>query len=122
MLHKLIQCSVLSLAVVVAVPAFGAAPAAAPPTTPTAAEHLAMAKKYQDQADAHRKEAQEHREMAANYKKGLDALKTLGQRNPDVVKMEQHCSAIASAAEKLAADEQKAADYHTLRAKELQGK
>lgn len=118
MLKRLIQSGVLALAVVIA-PSIFAAEAMVPTT---AEDHLAMSKKYQDQADAHRKEAQEHREMAASYKKGLDAHKSLGQRNPDVVKMEQHCSAIAAAAEKLAAEDQKAADYHALRARELKGK
>jgi len=35
--------------------------------------------------------------------------------------MEKHCATLIKDAEKLAADTQKAADYHHLRAKELQG-
>jgi hypothetical protein len=36
--------------------------------------------------------------------------------------MVKHCMAIAGAADKLAAQAQKAADFHEMRAKELQGK
>jgi hypothetical protein len=36
--------------------------------------------------------------------------------------MEKHCHALAADLDKLAADSQKAADYHMLRAKELEGK
>ena len=34
----------------------------------------------------------------------------------------KHCMAIVAAADKLAAEAQKAADFHEMRAKELQGK
>jgi hypothetical protein len=36
--------------------------------------------------------------------------------------MEKHCAALAAAADKLAIENEKAADFHNLRAKELQGK
>ena len=36
--------------------------------------------------------------------------------------MEKHCLAIAADADKMAADAEKAAEFHTLRAKEVQGK
>ena len=45
-----------------------------------------------------------------------------GGKNPWTVKMEKHCQMLAKDAEKLAADADKAADFHTLRAKEVQGK
>jgi hypothetical protein len=89
----------------------------------TVEDHMDLAKKYQEKAVAYNKEAQEHEAMAAAYKKSAgDAQAARGQRNPVVVKMEKHCAGIAKAALKLADENQKAADYHTLRAKELQGK
>jgi hypothetical protein len=93
-----------------------------PKVPETAQDHMALAKGYQDKAAAYRKEVEEHQLMAAAYKKSKgDAQAARGQRNPFVVKMEKHCAALAKAAEKLAVDNEKAADYHTLRAKELQG-
>jgi hypothetical protein len=90
------------------------------PQTPE--DHIALAKGYQEKAAAYRKEVQEHQKMAAAYKKSAaNAQEARGQKNPFVVKMEKHCAAIAKAADKLAIDSEKAADYHTLRAKELQG-
>lgn len=87
----------------------------------TAEDHLALSKSYAEKAAAYRAEAEYHRKMAEAYKKSV-ATSPKAPPNPWVVKMEKHCQAIARDAEKLASDAQKAADYHTLRAKELQGK
>lgn len=87
----------------------------------TVADHQALAKQYADKALAAKAEAQHHRDMAAAYKKSAASLPKLGP-NPWVVKMERHCKALEKDAEKMAADLQKAADYHALRAKELEGK
>jgi hypothetical protein len=96
----------------------------ADPKVPTTVEdHLALAKQYRDKAEAAKKEAAEHREMAEKAKRAsLNAHKEQGQGDPSVQKMEKHCAAIAARASALAAAEEKAADYHELRAKELQGK
>jgi hypothetical protein len=59
--------------------------------------------------------------MAEAYKRSHPDSKG-GQRSPWTVKMEKHCQAMAKAAETMAIDAEKAADYHKLRAKELQGK
>lgn len=119
MIRKVIQTGLCVVALFAAAPAF--AGEAKVPTT--AEEHFAMAKQYQEQAAAHRKEAQEHRDMAeAARRSATDAHKGFGQRDPGVVKMEKHCAAIAAAADKLAAEDEKAADFHNLRGKELQGK
>ena len=88
----------------------------------TASDHLALAKSYQEKAAAYRKEAAEHRTMAEEYKKGVPGGAKSGGENPWAKKMEAHCRAIATDAEKLAADADKAAEFHTLRAKELQGR
>ena len=119
MVRKIFQIGLCVVALCVVAPAF--AGEAKVPTT--AEEHFAMAKQYQEQAAAHRKEAQDHRDMAEAYKRSaVDAHKGMGQRNPWVVKMEKHCAAIAAAADKLATEDEKAADFHNLRGKELQGK
>lgn len=92
------------------------------PSTP--AEHMALAKQYQEKAASYRKEANDHRAMAESYRQSAANAQDRGrgQKNPFVVKMEKHCAALAGDAEKLAVDNEKAADFHTLRAKELQGK
>src|SRR4051794_22604778 len=96
----------------------------ADPKVPTTVEdHLALAKQYRGKAEVAKKEAAEHREMAEKAKRAsLNAHKDQGQGDPSVQKMEKHCAAIAARATALAAAEEKAADYHELRAKELQGK
>jgi hypothetical protein len=87
----------------------------------TVADHEALAKSYKDQAAQFRKTAEEHKQMAEAYAKKNPDSKG-GMKNPWNAKMQKHCMMIVKDAEKLATDAEKAADYHTLRAKELQGK
>ena len=87
----------------------------------TAAEHEALAKQYKDEAAQYKKVSEEHKAMAAAYAKAHPDTKG-GAKNPFNDKMQKHCATLAKDAEKLAADAEKAADYHTMRAKELQGK
>jgi hypothetical protein len=87
----------------------------------TTAEHEALAKQYKDQGAQYKKTADEHRAMAAAYAKANPDSKG-GVKNPWNEKMQKHCKALAADADKLAADAEKAADFHTLRGKELQGK
>jgi hypothetical protein len=87
----------------------------------TAADHMALAKQYADKAAAYHAEAENHRKMSEAYKKSV-ATSPKNPSNPWAMKMQRHCMAFVKDAEKLAADAQKAADYHTLRAKELEGK
>lgn len=120
MRRAMIQMLACALTVAIALPL-----AVAAPKLPTTVEdHLALAKQYQEKAATYRAEAKTHRDMAAAYKKSaLNAHSVAqGEKNPKVEKDVAHCDAIASAAEKLAAENEKAADYHNLRAKELQGK
>ncbi len=88
----------------------------------SAADHLALAKTDQEKAAAYRKEAADHKAMAEAYKKSIPSGTKAAGENPWAKKMEAHCKAIATDAEKLAADADKAAEFHTMRAKELQGK
>ena len=87
----------------------------------TVADHEALAKSYKDKATEYRKSAAEHKQMAAEY----------ARQHPDPkgsptgtwsAKMTKHCQMLANDFEKLATDAEKAADYHSLRAKEMQGK
>ena len=87
----------------------------------TAADHQALAKTYQDKAASYRKDAEWHKQMAEQYAKGFPDAKG-GAKNPWNVKMKKHCLALQKEAEKLATDNEKAAEYHTLRAKEVEGK
>jgi hypothetical protein len=100
-----------------------AAPASAAKIPTTAEDHFALAKQYQEKAATYRKEAQEHRDMAAAARDSvINAHKAHGQKDPSVAKMEKHCAALSAAADKLATENEKAAEFHTLRGKELQGK
>lgn len=88
----------------------------------TTADHEALAKRYRDEAAGYRKTAEEHKQMAAAYAKKYPDDSKRNIKNPWNVKMQKHCMSIAANADKLAADAEKAAEYHTLRGKELQGK
>jgi hypothetical protein len=98
--------------------------AAEPKIPSTPEEHFALAKDYAQKAETYRKEAAEHKKMGAAYRNSPAnaSPKARGDRNPAVETMDKHCTAIVNAAEKLAVENEKAADYHTLRGKELQGK
>ena len=87
----------------------------------TSAEHDALAKQYQEQATQYKKVADEHKAMAAAYGKAHPDSKG-GVKNSWNNKMQKHCQALAKDADKLAADSETAADYHTARGKELEGK
>jgi len=86
----------------------------------TAAEHESRAKSYRDQAAQYRKFAEEHKQMAAAYAAKRPDIKGVG-KNPAVEKMSKHCLMLAKDFEKLATDAEKLADFHDLRAKEIQG-
>ena len=87
----------------------------------TVEDHLALAKEYQQKAAEYRKEAERHHHMFEAYKKST-ASSPKSPPPASVVKMQKHCQVLARDAEKSAANADKAAEYHTLRAKELQGK
>jgi hypothetical protein len=122
--NKQLQAIMLGMSLAVG-SAFAAAPGGAfaedVKVPVTVADHTALAKQYADKAASYKAEAESHRKMAEAYKKSV-ATTPKAPPNPWVLKMEKHCQALAKDADKLAADSQKAADYHTLRAKELEGK
>jgi hypothetical protein len=118
-IRTILGASLLGLIATTTTPAF-ADPVKIPQTIE---EHTALAKEYQKKAAGYRQEAKDHEAMKAAYKNGTsNAQEKRGQKNPWVVQMEKHCDQIIKDSEKLAVDNEKAADFHTLRAKELQGK
>jgi len=88
----------------------------------TAEEHYKKAESYKQKASEYRKEAEEHRKMKAEYKKKLVQHPKDPVENPWMKKMRLHCDKIIVQAEALAKDSEKMAEYHTFRAKELEGK
>jgi hypothetical protein len=97
----------------------------ATPTTPeTSKEHQALADTYRKKAASYREEAATHRRMLDAYKKQVtvptDAKSAI--ENSWLKKMRVHCEAYMRDAEALAAGAEKFAEFHTMRAAELQGK
>jgi hypothetical protein len=93
-----------------------------PPETPD--EHLALASTYRKKAATYREDASTHRQMLATYKKqvAVPADAKAGTENPWIKKMRVHCEEYIRDADRLAADAEKFAEFHALRAAELQGK
>jgi hypothetical protein len=93
------------------------------PATPD--EHLARATTYQEKAAAYRKEAAVHRKMFADYERqsGNPALQSkAGRELPWIATMRKHCEGYIKDAEKLAADAERFAEFHRMRAEEMRGK
>jgi hypothetical protein len=91
----------------------------------TADEHLARAATYQEKAATYREDAAVHRKMFADYerKTGNPALQSkAGRELPWVAKMRKHCEAYIKDAETLAADADRFAEFHRMRAEEMRGK
>lgn len=88
----------------------------------TAEEHYKKAESYKQKATEYRKEAEEHRKMKAEYKKKVIQHPKDPVENPWMKKMRLHCDKIIYQAETLAKESEKMAEYHTFRAKELEGK
>ena len=88
----------------------------------TAQEHREHAEHYQKKAAEYRKEAEMHKKMLADYSKTV-------ARNPKdtgesgyIKKMRLHCEKYSKAAEALAQEAEEMAKFHTMRAKEMEGK
>ena len=84
----------------------------------TADEHAAMAESYSKKAASYRQDAEMHKQMLAEYQKGAAHIKG---ENPWLTKMRAHCEKYVVDANALAADADKFAEFHTMRAKELRG-
>ena len=87
----------------------------------TPEDHLAKATEYAKKASSYREEAAMHRRMYADYAKTV-AFNPKAPENPWLRKMRDHCDRFIKDAERLAADSDTFAEFHRLRAAELQGK
>lgn len=91
----------------------------------TVEEHLARAAEYDKKAATLRKDAAMHRKMFAEHEKsqGSPSLQSkTGRELPWIAKMRDHCDAYIQAAEKLAAESERFAEFHRMRAAEMKGK
>ncbi len=88
----------------------------------TAQEHREHAERYQKKAVEYRKEAEAHRKMLADYSKTVAKNPKDTNENAYIKKMRLHCQKFSKAAEALALEAEEMAKFHTMRAKEVEGK
>ena len=117
----LIRTSMLAVLCAAVLATGGPAWADEPRVPQTVEEHMAMSRQYEEKAAAQRKEAAFHRKMAEDYQK-RHANPKMSIPPGHVTKMLKHCESIMRAAETLAGEYERAAEFHKLRARELQGK
>jgi len=87
----------------------------------TAKDHHEMAERYQKSAAATREDIEMHKKMLADF--NLTVVKTpKAGGNPYSKNMRLHCAKYIQASEALAVEDDASAKFHTLRAKELEGK
>ena len=87
----------------------------------TAKDHAEMAEHYQKIEAQIGEEIEMHRKMLAEFKKTAVENPKAGE-NPYVKDMRLHCEKYIKAAEALAAEAGESAKFHSLRAKEMEGK
>ena len=101
-----------------AAPAKGACSCAKSPD-----DHLALAQSYDQTAAEHRAVAAEHRKMIADTKEDARSFPNkTGIELGWVRKMREHCEAYITKAEAAAKEAERFAEYHRMRAAELQGR
>ena len=88
----------------------------------TAQEHYALAERYQKEAAELRGEIEQHNQMLAEYSKTVAKNPKATGENSYIKNMRLHCEKYIKAAESLMAEDTELAKFHTLRAKELEGK
>ena len=88
----------------------------------TAQEHRERAEQYQKKAAEYRKEAEAHKKMLADYSKTVARNPKDTGENAHIRKMRLHCEKYINAAEALAQEADEMTKYHTMRAKEMEGK
>lgn len=87
----------------------------------TAKDHQEMAEHYQKVATQTREDIEMHKKMLADFDQTVAKNPKSGE-NPYSKKMRLHCDRYIKAAEGLAAEADASAKFHSLRAKELEGK
>jgi hypothetical protein len=88
----------------------------------TAEEHRGRAAEYEKKAAAYRQDAEAHRRMLADYSKTVARNPKETGENAYIKRMRLHCEKYIRAAENLAREADEMAKYHTMRAKEMEGK
>jgi hypothetical protein len=88
----------------------------------TAQDHYALANKYTKEAAELQGQIEEHQKMLAEYSRGVVKNPKATVENGYIKKMRLHCEKYIKAAESLAAEDTELAKFHTLRAKEMEGK
>jgi hypothetical protein len=88
----------------------------------TANDHFELARHYQQEAGQLRAEIDRHKQMLEEYKKTVAKNPKDPSENGYIKSMRLHCEKYINAAETLAAEASESAKFHTLRAKELEGK
>jgi hypothetical protein len=88
----------------------------------TAQEHREHAEQYQKKAAEYRKEAETHRKMLTDYSKTVARNPKDTLENGYIKKMRLHCERYGKAADALALEAEEMAKFHTMRAKEVEGK
>ena len=87
----------------------------------SAKDHSQMAEHYQKVAAQTHEDIEAHKKMLADFTKTATSNPKAGE-NPYTRKMRQHCERYIKAAEGLVAEADASAKFHSLRAKELEGK
>ena len=88
----------------------------------TAQEHREHAEQYQKKAAEYRKDAEAHKKMQTDYSKTVAKLPKDTSENAYIKKMRLHCGKYSRAADALALEAEEMAKFHTMRAKEMEGK
>lgn len=88
----------------------------------TAKDHYALAELYEKKVAEYKSDIEMHKKMLEEYKKTVATNpKDIGE-NAYLKKMRLHCERYLKAAESMEAEANDFAKFHTLRAKELEGK
>ena len=84
--------------------------------------HLALVERYKRRAAEYRQEAGDHRKMLAGYRRDAAVFPNkTGREFPWFTKLRQHCEGYIQRADALAHEAERFAEFHRMRARELQG-
>ncbi len=84
--------------------------------------HLALVERYKRKAAEYRKEADDHRKMLAGYRRDAAVFPNkTGREFPWFTKLRQRCEGYIQRADTLADESERFAEFHRMRARELQG-
>jgi hypothetical protein len=119
--------AVMTLLLAITVPVFAQGPQQGDTTfkmkvPETAKDHYEMAEHYRKIEAQTRQEIATHQKMLAEFSQGVAKSPKDRIENPYIRNMRLHCDKYIKAAESLAREAAESAQFHTLRAKELEGK